>query len=370
MEEKKLELEKIKSQYNKKQSELSNEIDTHKEKERKLSNQINEISNDVYYLESRKKRTESEIEDLKKELDATKEEEFDKSKTVCPTCKRELEKEKIDELLLNFQHQKENRLAEINSKVENQGNELQDIENRINTQKTDKEALEVKLESLKQVTFDDSEIKDLENKISQMQNEIKTLKAKEVESVVSNRIEELSEQYDECVRELTKQDLMIETKNKIQNLKNRSKELANLDKDRILKQDQLFEYIKEKIAIVNKTVNENFRGVQFIFFTPLTSNADKPYEITCTIAFEGVEYQKCSTGQKILANCRVFEGLEKLLDVDTFKFIDERQSTTLDLGIGGQVIELITSDDKSKCNFKPTQIKDIYTIEDTDRKNF
>ena len=163
---------------------------------------------------------------------------------------------------------------------------------------------------------------------------------------------------------------MTKIQNQIDVLKARSRELAVQDQNRILKQDQLFAYIKKKIELVNNTVNQNFEGVKFIFFTPLTSNAEKPYEITCTVSYEGVKYQKCSTGQKILANCRVFDGITKLLNLDMFKFVDERQSTTLNLGLSGQVIEMVTSDDKEKCNFRPVQIRDLYTIDDTDKKNF
>ena len=94
--------------------------------------------------------------------------------------------------------------------------------------------------------------------------------------MVAEKIKQLNADYDECVRELTNKDQMTKIQNQIDVLKARSRELAVQDQNRILKQDQLFAYIKKKIELVNNTVNQNFEGVKFIFFTPLTSNAEKP----------------------------------------------------------------------------------------------
>lgn len=370
IEEKKLELEKLRADYLQKERELNNEKNAHTQKEYELQRKIADLDMAINYAEQRIKKIDSEIEDCTMEETAITEEEFDKSKTICPTCKRELEKDKIDELLLNFQNQRENRLADIKSKASNLAIDKENTQSRINTQKEEKSALEGQLNALKEIKFDCSEVETLKEQGIALSKEIESLKEKQIESVVAEKIKQLNADYDECVRELTNKDQMTKIQNQIDVLKARSRELAVQDQNRILKQDQLFAYIKKKIELVNNTVNQNFEGVKFIFFTPLTSNAEKPYEITCTVSYEGVKYQKCSTGQKILANCRVFDGITKLLNLDMFKFVDERQSTTLNLGLSGQVIEMVTSDDKEKCNFRPVQIRDLYTIDDTDKKNF
>lgn len=370
IEEKKLELEKLRADYLQKERELNNEKNAHTQKEYELQRKVADLDMAISYAEQRVKKIDSEIEDCAMEETAVTEEEFDKSKTICPTCKRELEKDKIDELLLNFQNQKEKRLADIKSKASNLAIDKQNTQSRINTQKEEKSALEGQLNALNEIKIDTSEIDALKEQGIALSKEIESLKEKQVESVVAERIKQLNADYDECIRELTKKDQMTKIQNQIEALKARSRELAVQDQNRILKQDQLFAYIRKKIELVNNTVNQNFEGVKFIFFTPLTSNAEKPYEITCTVSYKGVKYQKCSTGQKILANCRVFDGITKLLNLDMFKFVDERQSTTLDLGLSGQVIEMVTFDDKEKCNFRPVQIRDLYTIEDTDKKNF
>ena len=370
IETKKVELENARAEYSKVKLEISRKESEHLDKVTEVKRKIYNINNDIDYETRKIKRIDSELEDLKMELTAVNEEEFDNSKTICPTCKRELQEEKIKELLSNFEVQKEKRIKEINFKAENQAIEKQNCEKRLNTLNESKNDLEAELEGLNKVEFDKSELQTLSNKCDAIYEEIEAIKEKEVENIIVDKIKELNEEYDNCVRELTKKDLIQQIQNEVQIIKDKNRELAIQDRDRILKQNQLFEYIKQKIAIVNKTVNENFDEVEFIFFTPLTSNAEKPYEITCSVTYQGVKYAKLSTGQKILANCKVFEGLCKLLKVDMFKFVDERQSTTLDLNIKGQIIELITSKSYEEQNFKPSQIKEIYTISDTNKSEF
>ena len=332
---------------------------------RKAKSALFDNEQSIAYEERKIAQIQSNIEDLQMEKAVVDDEVFDESKKACPTCHRGLPQEQIDQLLAEFSTKQEKRKSDIALKLENLATDKQNAQDRLNALAEQNNALKTQINEFESVSIDEAEVANAEKVANELFESIQTVGESGAQIETKKKISALQEQYDECVKKLARKEMAEDLKAEIEGLKNRSRELAVQDQQRVLKQNQLYQYIKEKIDLVNTTVNQNFRDVKFIFFTPLTANADKPYEMTCTVSYNGVEFEKLSTGQKIFANARVFEGLKKLLDVDIFTFIDERQSTTLDLGIEGQVVELFTS--KNEVNFAPVQIKDLYSVNDTIR---
>lgn len=361
--DKQAEYQRLRSRY----YEIKAEVDRKKlERDsnlRKLKSELYDNRNAIAYKEREIKQIKSNAEDLQMELDALGDEVFDESKKACPTCHRDLPQEQIDKLVADFSAKLEQRRSDITEKLQKSHVDEQNAQDRLNTLTEQTIALETQIIGLESVVIDETEMFEAEKVARELFDSIQNVGESEAQLETKKKISALQDQYDECVKKLARKEMADDLKAEIEGLKNRSRELAVQDQQRVLKQNQLYSYIKEKIDLVNTTVNQNFRDVKFIFFTPLTANADKPYEMTCTVSYNGVEFEKLSTGQKIFANARVFEGIKKLLGVDVFTFIDERQSTTLDLGIKGQVIELYTS--KTNANFAPVQIKDLYSANDT-----
>lgn len=326
---------------------------------------LSNLETNLAYEERKLANIKSTQEDLQMELDVIKEEVLDESKKECPTCHQLLPDEQISKMISDFKERQANRETDIKVRLSNLSLDAQNAEKRINTQKAQIEEIRANLKSLESIEIDYSQVDKLKKTAEDMFKEIGNATESEVLLKIKTEISNLQEEYDECVKTLARKEMAEDLKKEIENIKARTRELAVQDQQRVLKQNQLYEYIKQKIDLVNNTVNQNFRDVKFIFFTPLTANAEKPYEMTCTVSYNGVEFDKLSTGQKIFANARVFEGLKKLLNIDIFTFIDERQSTTLDLGLSGQIVELYTS--KLNTNFNPVQIKDLYSEKDTIR---
>lgn len=363
--DKQAEYQRLRSRY----YEIKAEVDRKKlERDsnlRKLKSELYDNRNAIAYKEREIKQFKSNAEDLQMELDALGDEAFDESKKACPTCHRDLPQEQIDKLVADFSAKLEQRRSDITEKLQKSRVDEQNAQDKLNTLTEQTTTLETQINELEGVVIDETEMLDAEKVARELFDSIQNVGESEAQLETKKKISALQDQYDECVKKLARKEMADDLKAEIEALKNRSRELAVQDQQRVLRQNQLYSYIKEKIDLVNNTVNQNFRDVKFIFFTPLTANADKPYEMTCTVSYNGVEFDKLSTGQKIFANARVFEGIKKLLGVDIFTFIDERQSTTLDLGIKGQVIELYTS--KTNANFAPVQIKDLYSANDTIR---
>lgn len=326
---------------------------------------LSNLETNLAYEERKLANIKSTYEDLQMELDVIKEEVFDESKKECPTCHQLLPDGQISKMISDFKERQANRETDIKVRLSNLSLDAQNAEKRINTQKAQIEEIKTNLKSLESIEIDYSQVDKLKKTAEDMFKEIGNATESEVLLKIKTEISNLQEEYDECVKTLARKEMAEDLKQEIEKIKARTRELAVQDQQRVLKQNQLYEYIKQKIDLVNNTVNQNFRDIKFIFFTPLTANAEKPYEMTCTVSYNGVEFDKLSTGQKIFANARVFEGLKKLLNIDIFTFIDERQSTTLDLGLSGQIVELYTS--KLNTNFNPVQIKDLYSEKDTIR---
>lgn len=363
--EKQKEYETLRARY----YELKKEIDNKKlERDtniRKANSALYDNEQSIAFEERKLAQIKSNAEDLKMELAALEDETFDESKKVCPTCKRDLPQEQIDQLLADFAKRKEERKASIAQKAQNLATDERNAQDRLNTLAEQNNALKAQINAFNEVVIDESQVAEMGKTVKELFESIQEVDESEIQIETKKKIAELQEQYDECVRKLARKQMAEDLKAEIEGIKNRGRELALQDQQRVLKQNQLYEYIKQKIELVNSTVNQNFRDVKFIFFSPLTANADKPYELTCTVTYHGVVYQKLSTGEKIFANARVFEGLARLLNIDIFTFIDERQSTTLDLGLNFQNIELYTQKDLSECNFQPVRIQDLYSINDT-----
>ena len=174
--------------------------------------------------------------------------------------------------------------------------------------------------------------------------------------------------YDECVRKLSNKQRFQDIKNIIASIKAENLDIAEDDQKRVLKQNQLNEYIKTKIQATNDIVSSFFDGVSFKFFELNTDLAEKPFSLMCSVCLEGKEYDKQSTGQKIMSDIIIQNGIQKILGVNMFMFIDEAGSTSYNYETNSQTITLLTlnkilQEKGVESNFSPTKIESVYTSE-------
>lgn len=329
-----------------------------------LTRDLESIEQDIKFCEEKITRLSNELEDLDIEKQTIEEETFDKAKAVCPTCKQDLPTEKVNELIANFESDKEKRLSTIANKHENSTVEQQNTQDRANTLSERKQAILGQLNELKGNIPMEEDTSEIEKQIADLQTEIANIDQTDTTKVIRDKITELKIDYENVIRELSKKDNIEKITNRINDIKARDRELAIQDSERIAKKNALQKYTARKVGMVNDEVNKNFENVSYLFYHFLSASASKEYENICTVAMNGVDYDSMSSGQKVKANLYTNNSLRKILNLNIPQFVDDVVLSDLQNDEKDwQTIYLLTNNNK-KLNL--TLVKDVYCLEDCD----
>ena len=362
--EKNEQLAKLKNELIQRQNKNSAVELDHSRQVNTLTRDLESVEQDIKFCEEKITRLSNELEDLDIEKQTIEEETFDKAKAVCPTCKQDLPTEKVNELIANFESDKEKRLSNIANKHENGIVEQRNTQDRANTLAERKQAILGQLNELKENVPTMEDLSDIEEQIEILQNEIASIDQTDTTKVIRDKIAELKIDYENVIRELSKKDNIEKITNRINEIKARDRELAIQDSERIAKKNALQKYTARKVDMVNDEVNKNFENVSYLFYHFLSASASKEYENICSVAMGGVEYESMSSGQKVKANLYTNNSLRKILGLNIPQFVDDVVLSDLQNdGQDWQTIYLLTNNNK-KLNL--TLVKDIYCLEDCD----
>lgn len=329
-----------------------------------LTRDLESTEQDIRFCEEKITRLSNELEDLDIEKQTIEEETFDKAKAVCPTCKQDLPIEKVNELIANFESDKEKRLSNISNKHENSTIEQRNTQDRANTLSERKRAILGQLNELKENVPTKENTSEIEKQIADLQTEIANIDQTDTTKVIRDKIAELKIDYENVIRELSKKDNIEKITNRINDIKARDRELAIQDSERIAKKNALQKYTARKVGMVNDEVNKNFENVSYLFYHFLSASASKEYENICTVAMNGVDYDSMSSGQKVKANLYTNNSLRKILGLNIPQFVDDVVLSDLQNDEKDwQTIYLLTNNNK-KLNL--TLVKDVYCLKDCD----
>lgn len=346
-----------------KEAENKNATKILDEKIRLLKNSIPTI---IYAIS----KNEDELNDAKIEQEKIASMEFDEKDTMCKMCGQKLPNEKINQIKSEFLQRKEDMISANKRKIEEKLSAVNKCEKELDMANEKLEEYQkIKMDLFN--TINKNMLEDLQAQKEMLQKESIELATKEPqtrESEINAKVEELQAKYDECVSKLSNKQRFQDIKNIIASIKAENLDIAEDDQKRVLKQNQLNEYIKTKIQATNDIVSSFFDGVSFKFFELNTDLAEKPFSLMCSVCFEGKEYDKQSTGQKIMSDIIIQNGIQKILGVNMFMFIDEAGSTSYNYERNSQTITLLTlnkilQEKGVESNFSPTKIESVYTGE-------
>ncbi len=364
--EKNEQLAKLKNELIQKQNKNSAVELDHSRQVNTLTRDLESVEQDIKFCEEKITRLSNELEDLDIEKQTIEEETFDKAKAVCPTCKQDLPTEKVNELIANFESDKEKRLSNIANKHENSIVEQRNTQDRVNTLTERKQAILGQLNELKENMPVKEDISEIEKQIADLQTEISNIDQTDTTKVIRDKIAELKIDYENVIRELSKKDNIEKITNRINEIKARDRELAIQDSERIAKKNALQKYITRKVDMVTEEVNKQFDTVRYNFFEYLSSSAQSDFRPICTCTLNSINYEALSSGQKVKANLYTNNSLRKILGLNIPQFVDDVILSDLQNdGQDWQTIYLLTNNNK-KLNL--TLIKDIYTLDDCDMR--
>lgn len=333
---------------------------------------IDKLKYEVGEKETKIKELGTEEGNIEKQIDDINAEEFDENTTICPTCYQKLPENKIEELKTNFIKNKTERIATLKNKLSSLE---QEQETAITYKKQLEEEIQEKkvwLEKSQNTKPDLVDTQDIQTQIDALKKELETSKEDSNEQSkqnIANELESLKLELDAVTQKLAEKNNLEKINLRINELKNRTKELGVQDSQRVTMKHALQLYTQKKVALVNEEVNKHFEGVSYNFFKWNSgASASKEYLDICEAVLkdEGTAFECCSSGQQVKVNLFTNNSLRKILNINMPQFVDDIVLSDIDTkNQEWQTIYLLTKNDKKP---KVNLVKDIYTIEDCDVK--
>lgn len=298
-------------------------------------------------------RNKIKLEKLKEEFNVLmqqwkdiNEKEFNFAKTdVCPVCGRpytdEMQEQEYQNAVNEFNTEKAKKLTEIQNKAKEKNSQITALKGTINVYEqvtSEEEKKNIAELSKTHDSFAKSclEIRALtwENSTEKVtaDNAFDAVKLAKPEIIVDKTLEEnrlkkaeLTKKRDELIKRLSKRDTNERIKEEKEKLDYRSRELSQIivNCNQIIQ--QVKEYKKAKIAIVENKVNAFFSLIRWKFYEQNITNDDEK-EICTAIDRHGVDYNNTNDGTVINMGIDIINGISKAKDIFVPLFVDRKES--------------------------------------------
>jgi len=232
-----------------------------------------------------------------------------------------------EQQLQKAQKEIEKQRGELGTLIENNKKRISELDEKIKNNET------IPASSDKAWRIFDEQIKRTEKEIGEPVG-VQLQEIEQKRNKIQNEITELNDK-------LSQFDRMKKDKERIAELETKEKELAQsvADIDRELK--QIEDYQVEESKLIEKTVNDKFKYVEFKLFEYQLNGSVKE---TCVATLNGVSFEDMSTGQRILVGIDIINVLSIHYDVAVPIFIDHAESLTLPIEARSQVIKLFAQE--------------------------
>lgn len=289
--------------------------------------------------------------------------EFNENEFVCPTCKREFEADDIEakkeSLIEQFNISKSRKLADINSLGVAKKDEFEDIEKQISNLETEIEEtkvkasgledevkdIKVKLDNFKPSIILGEEYKKVSCEIADLEVEINdNTSTKDLISSLRREKSDLVDAIDTIKAKLTYREKNKATLERIEELKDEERKLAETLAKVEKEEFQCETFIKAKVKLMEDSINEKFKYVSFKLFNTLVNGA---VEECCVATVNGVPFDSVNNAGKINAGIDIINTLCNHYDIECPVFVDNAESVNELLECKSQVIRLIVSKDKT-----------------------
>lgn len=309
---------------------------------------------------------------------------FDESSTICSLCGQTYPADKIEQIKADFEQNKANAKAKAEQELEYQRNKFNEQKNadmeNIKTKGFEKKhlieelteentSLETKIEELKKHEIEVMRANnELEKQIAELLKEPdmssnaeyqqKKARYHELEKQIANlkettsvadtyRVERkaLVEELDSVKGKIAKASNNVEIEERIDELEEEQKEVAQKVADQEKMLYLLEQFIKAKMMMISESINSKFNTVSWkLFETQLNGGLKECCE--CTV--NGVPFSTLNSGHRIVAGLDIIRSLSELYGVNAPIFVDNAESInsfnvpTMD----AQMILLSVSEDK------------------------
>lgn len=303
------------------------------------------------------------IKEFREEFSKLRDKEFDEGTTICPTCHQSLPSEDIENMRKNFNDDKRTRLQKINQdgrresrslaesealfkqadeKLKGAVEGLEMLEEILAGKKLEKEDLEKQIENIDiSTTPEYKEIQEKIEKLNREKEEVLTLQTKEDKSV---DIAALQIMIDVINRNLAKVDIAKDNEVRVQELKDRERELAQMVADTEKTEFLCERFVISKSNLLEDKLNSQFNIVKFKLFEKQVNGGINETFVTTV---NGVPFEDLNNAMRINAGLDIISTLSDYYEIQAPIFIDNAESVNQLLEIPNQIIRLVVSKHKT-----------------------
>lgn len=288
---------------------------------------------------------------------------WNEDQEICPNCGQRLPSENIEELKekaheqWTVRHMAEQDRLDVEAKILKDAKqrieaELNELQTKIEMLTTEVSSLqgqenELKAYKVEQVDFhDNDDWKHLSQQIEQQEAKLNEM-CKDGESsttqMIKDKKQELIRQRDELNLSLSKETLVAEREERIEQLTMQMKQLNQQLTDLERKDYTAANLELATIQNLEERVNKLFILIKFKMFETLLNGSTKP---TCVLTMHGVPYNDLSNSEKINAGIDLIRAMNTYNDMYAPIIIDNAESCNDILPTSCQQIRLVVSRDE------------------------
>lgn len=317
--------------------EQQNEVELAKQRELTKENKLKMLDYEI-------QEHEKNLEYLRDEWISNNAEEFDQDTLLCPTCRQEYPKDKALELQETFNLNKSKELERIAQKA----NKIKLLINKANEQK-----IEINTEHQENIVLEEIEALPRPEKVYpqryyDIDNEIKDIS--QCEKTASSDTKDLEDRKTRIESEIKELDAKLASREenesidrRIEEYKAKEKETARLYEEAERMLYMVEEYLKTKAELVSKSINSHFKDIEFKLFDVQENGGISE---TCEPLIDGVPYSDANNAAKINAGLEVIKVLSEIKGLSVPIFIDNAESVNEILETVNQQVRLVVSKDK------------------------
>jgi chromosome segregation ATPase len=358
-EDKQAEIDKVRSDLRKTQTERDMLNITNATLQKRIDNGLKEIENE----ESRKKKL---LDDYHVENKKTFTPEN------CSYCGQALPQEKIAELENKFNLEKANTLEDIiaNGKeraanikkysaevdkllTERKANDdkIGELDDLISDFTSKLNAAEIELKNIKVDTSEtDAEIEKIQERIKTIENVVSRLRTKTDTSIYDQTIKELKSEIAYLSDKKAEYRLKLQNDERISKLEEEHKDLQKKYEKAEEIQTLCERFVEAKATYLESKINNNFEIVKFKLFKELVNGGIEP---TCVATVDGVVLPSLNNGKRINAGLDIIKVLQRIYGVKAPIFIDNAESVSNWLiSIDCQLIKLYVSENDKELRIE------------------
>lgn len=358
-------IDKIESKNRTNRAEHENALNTILQKLKDTEHSRDMKADDLRMGKQELKQIELRADDFRKKWEDVESKSFvwNEDQEICPHCGRRLPSENIEELKekaheqWTIRHISEQDRLDVEAKVLKDAKqrieaELYELQKKIDMLTTEVSSLqgqenELKAYKVEQVDFhDNDEWKRLLKQIEQQEailNDICKDGESSTTQIIKDKKQELIQQRDKLNMSLSKEKLIAEREERIEQLADQMKQLNQQLTDLERKDYTAANLELATIQNLEERVNKLFMLIKFKMFETLLNGSTKP---TCVLTMHGVPYNDLSNSEKINAGIDLIRAMNTYNDMYAPVIIDNAESCNDILPTSCQQIRLVVSRDE------------------------